>query len=122
MQTSGGLHGIPVSGGGNYTDADGQQWVCDELDFTQGKRIKRVNVEALDATKTLSGQSGFEMEPVEFPLSSEEIAAYKALTAYAQTTVVQAKNVAGIRLDYQRDVNRVIQNLENAIASMTASD
>ena len=122
VQTSGGLHGIPVSGGGNYTDADGQQWVCDELDFTQGKRIKRVNVEALDATKTLSGQSGFEMEPVEFPLSSEEIAAYKALTAHAQTTVVQAKNVAGIRLDYQRDVNRVIQNLENAIASMTASD
>ena len=121
VQTSGGLHGIPVSSGGNYTDADGQQWVCDEIDFEQGKIIKRVNVEALDATKTLSGQSGFEMEPVEFPLSSEEIAAYKALTAYAQTTVVQAKNVAGIRLDYQRDVNRVIKKLEDALAAATAS-
>ena len=121
VQTSGGLHGIPVSSGGNYTDADGQQWVCDELDFVQGKLIRRVNVEALDATKTLSGQSGFEMEPVEFPLSSEEIAAYKALTAYAQTTVVQAKNVAGIRLDYQRDVNRVIKKLEDALAAATAS-
>lgn len=122
VQTSGGLHGIPVSSGGNYTDADGQQWVCDEIDLAQGKIIRRVNADALDTTKALSEQSGFEMEPVEFPLSSEEIAAYKALTAYAQTTVVQAKNVAGIRLDYQRDVNRVIQNLENAIASMTASD
>ena len=122
VQTSGGLHGIPVSSGGNFVDENGQRWVCDEIDFTQGKRIKRVNVEALDATKTLSEQSGFEMEPVEFPLSSEEIAAYKALTAHAQTTVVQAKNVAGIRLDYQRDVNLVIQSLENAIASMTTSN
>lgn len=24
-------YGIPVSSGGNYTDADGQQWICDEL-------------------------------------------------------------------------------------------
>lgn len=122
VQTSSGLHGIPVSSGGNYTDADGQQWVCDELDFAQGKLIRRVNVEALDATKTLSEQSNFEMEPVEFPLSSEEVEAYEALTAYAQTTVVQAKNVAGVRLDYQRDVNLVIQSLENAIASMTTSN
>lgn len=121
VQTSGGLHGIPVSSGGNYTDADGQQWVCDEIDLAQGKIIRRVNADALDTTKALSEQSGFEMEPVEFPLSSEEIAAYKALTAYAQTTVVQAKNVAGIRLDYQRDVNRVIKKLEDALAAATAS-
>ena len=111
VQTSGGLHGIPVSSGGNYVDADGQQWVCDEIDLAQGEIIRRVNVEALDATKTLSEQSNFEMEPVEFPLLSEEIAAYEALTAYAQTTVVQAKNVAGIRLDYQRDIN-LVQNGE----------
>lgn len=121
VQTSGGLHGIPVSSGGNYTDADGQQWVCDEIDLAQGKIIRRVNADALDTTKALSEQSGFEMEPVEFPLSSEEIAAYKALTAYAQTTVVQAKNVAGIRLDYQRDVNLVIKKLEDALAATTAS-
>lgn len=121
VETSGGLHGLPVSSGGNYVDTNGQEWLCDEIDFTQGKRIKRVNVEALDATKTLSEQSGFEMEPVEFPLSSEEIAAYKALTAYTPTTVVQAKNVAGIRLDYQRDVNLVIKKLEDALAATTAS-
>lgn len=121
VETSGGLHGLPVSSGGNYVDTNGQEWLCDEIDFTQGKRIKRVNVEALDATKTLSGQSGFEMEPVETPLTAEEIAAYKALTAYTPTTVVQAKNVAGIRLDYQRDVNLVIKKLEDALAATTAS-
>lgn len=121
VQTSGGLHGIPVSSGGNFVDENGQRWVCDEIDLAQGKIIRRVNVEALDATKTLSEQSGFEMEPVEFPLLSEEIAAYKALTAYTPTTVVQAKNVAGVRLDYQRDVNLVIKKLEDALTATTAS-
>ena len=50
-----------------------------------------------------------------------EIAAYKALTAYAPDTVVQAIDGAGLKLDYQRDVNIVIKNLEDAIASMTAT-
>ena len=25
------LPGIPVTSGGNYTDSDGQQWICDEV-------------------------------------------------------------------------------------------
>lgn len=38
------LCGIPVSSGGNYTDSNGQQWVCDELIYNAdgtGKIIKR---------------------------------------------------------------------------------
>ena len=58
---------------------------------------------------------------VETPLTPAEIAAYKALTAYAPNTVVQASDGAGIKLDYQRDVNLVIKNLEDAIASMTTT-
>lgn len=57
--------------------------------------------------------------PIETPLTPAEIAAYKALTAYGPDTVVQASDGAGIRLDYQRDVNLVVKNLEDAIASMT---
>lgn len=30
------LCGIPVSSGGNYTDASGQQWICDEIDLARG--------------------------------------------------------------------------------------
>ena len=56
--------------------------------------------------------------PVETPLTPAELAAYKALTAYAPDTVVQASDGAGVKLDYQRDVNIVIKNLEDAIASM----
>lgn len=40
-QTPGGLPGIPVSSGGNYTDESGQQWICDEVDFSRGKYVKR---------------------------------------------------------------------------------
>jgi hypothetical protein len=35
------LAGIPVTSGGNYTDADGQQWICDEVDFARGVYVQR---------------------------------------------------------------------------------
>lgn len=57
--------------------------------------------------------------PIENPLTPAEIAAYKAITAYGPDTVVQAGDGAGVKLDYQRDVNLVIKNLEDTIASMT---
>lgn len=59
--------------------------------------------------------------PIETPLTPAEIAAYKALTAYAPDTVVQASDGAGIKLGYQRDVNIAIKRLEDAVASMTAT-
>lgn len=59
--------------------------------------------------------------PIETPLTPAEIAAYKALTTYAPNTVVQASDGAGVKLDFQRDVNIAIQRLEDAIASMTAT-
>lgn len=57
--------------------------------------------------------------PIETPLTPAELAAYKALTTYAPDTVVQASDGAGVKLVYQRDVNIVVKNLEDAIASMT---
>lgn len=44
LPTPNGLPGIPVTSGGNYTDADGQQWICDEIDFKRGKYVQRVRV------------------------------------------------------------------------------
>ena len=57
--------------------------------------------------------------PIETPLTPDEIAAYKALTAYGPDTVVQAGDGAGVKLVYQRDVNIAIKKLEDAVASMT---
>lgn len=42
VATPNGLRGIPVASGGNYTDANGQQWVCDELDFARGVYVQRI--------------------------------------------------------------------------------
>ena len=42
LATPNGLPGIPVTSGGNYTDASGQQWVCDEIDFARGVYVQRV--------------------------------------------------------------------------------
>lgn len=119
LLTPNGLLGIPVTSGGNYTDQSGQQWVCDEVDLESGMRVQRVDKAAFDSTKPLAEQNAMLATPIEKPLTPAEIAAYKALTAYAPDTVVQAGDGAGIRLDYQRDVNLVVKNLEDAIASMT---
>lgn len=37
-----GLPGLPVDSDGNYTDSNGQQWICDEMDFKRGKYVQRV--------------------------------------------------------------------------------
>lgn len=42
LATPNGLPGIPVSKDGNYTDQNGQQWVCDERDYGRGKYVQRV--------------------------------------------------------------------------------
>ncbi len=48
--------------------------------------------------------------PIETPLTPAEIAAYKALTAYGPDTVVQASDGAGVKLEYQRDINTVLNS------------
>lgn len=121
LPTPNGLPGIPVASGGNYTDPHGQQWVCDEVDLERGIKVLRIEKGAFDATKALAEQSVIRDTPIETALTPAEIAAYKALTAYAPDTVVQASDGAGVKLEYQRDVNIAIKKLEDAIASITAT-
>lgn len=202
LPTPNGLPGVPVRSGENYTDPQGQQWVCDEIDLEREVRVQRVRIKALSPDiawshrKTNSGNNNFQVRiynadvasirkpcfcnilrytgngwddipqnlpkiyandqeitisfppnseyssleafkqlltnvksvvyyllatPIETPLTPAELAAYKALTTYAPDTVVQASDSAGVKLGYQRDVSIVIKNLENAIASMTAT-
>ena len=57
VQTPNGLPGIPVSSDGNYTDADGQQWVCDEVDFKRGVYVQRVGKYIPTGNESISGPS-----------------------------------------------------------------
>ena len=189
LQTPNALPGIPVTSGGNYTDENGQQWICDEVDLARGVRVQRITkikvtsshnwqtsgqkvdryfawfagtsatnvlcthfsttvgsevvggaianqnnligfAYAQKGTSTLDEFKAFLdakevyvwtslATPVETALSAAEIAAYKALTTYAPTTSISVTDGAGAEMKYQRDVNIVIKNLEDAIASMT---
>lgn len=156
FSTPNGLPGIPVSSGGNYTDSNGQQWICDELDFERGvyrQRIKHVNAvfkkrasssthsgyrHIADNMKKMSrehkeclcniatysetasnGTEGIRASgeyntlvlyyenltddnvpadvayilstPIETPLSETDIAAYRALTTYKGTTILESE-------------------------------
>lgn len=207
LSTPNGLPGIPVTSGGNYTDQNGQQWVCDEVDLERGVKVQRIttivfsdnnnfalrstdnstkhrfsividglkkadlttadsrafcsalalgskdstwsipdtftigpasigtnvqlyvrfeNINSLDELqqylqRTPMSLTAILVTPIETPLTPAEIAAYKAITAYAPDTVVQASDGAGVKLEYQRDVNIVIKKFEDAIASMTTT-
>lgn len=57
LATPNGLPGVPVSKDGNYTDADGQQWVCDEIDLGRGKYVQRVaEKDIYESQNTWGGQ------------------------------------------------------------------
>ena len=97
------LSGIPVDSGGDYTDSDGQQWICDEVDFALGKYVQRIgkinsytseDVTGAYMSTTGSLSNGATVlyalaEPIVHNLTAEERAAYAALhTNYPNTTIV----------------------------------
>lgn len=196
LTLTGDLPGIPVDSGGNYTDPDGQQWVCNYRDWQRGvdvqmvaqqsltgtinfaeteiaKRFSQYNnswqgykngevralasfaqwktwgthtdekdvfainyktlyfspaetmtaeeVNALfatmiasDAPPTVIGQLE---TPVETPIPSEELAAYKALQTYDGTTNATATDGAGLNLRYIADTQKYIDNKIAAISA-----
>ena len=98
-----GLPGIPVASGGNYTDKNGQQWVCDELVLANGvyvQRIGKIDSYAgeeitgayMSSTGSLSGGATVLYalaESSEIPLTAKELTQYAALhTNYPNTTIL----------------------------------
>lgn len=51
ISTPTGLPAIPVDTDGNYTDANGQQWIADYVDLKRGKYVQMVNSLTLDGDK-----------------------------------------------------------------------
>lgn len=119
IQTPNGLPGIPISSGGNYTDADGQQWVCDEVDFERGVYVQRIqkilgysDESVLSPYMSTTGQltTGATViyvlaAPIETPLSEEELAAYAALRSYDDRTIISTdEDISGISAKVVTDV------------------
>lgn len=56
------LAGVPAPSGGTYKDAEGQQWIGDEVNFAKGVRLQRVNrftVSSADNGKVLGNTVRF---------------------------------------------------------------
>lgn len=114
LSTPGGLPGIPVTSGGNYTDESGQQWIADVKDYGTGKytqnigQIASYNGEGVgDVWMSSTGQltTGANViyqlaTPIVTDISAEEIAAYQALHTYSPTTTVSNDAEAWMEVGY----------------------
>lgn len=58
FSTPNGLPGIPITSGGNYTDVDRQQWICDEIDFGRRVYVQRVAYTTVDGDKIIFKEMG----------------------------------------------------------------
>ncbi|WP_418419298.1 hypothetical protein [Blautia sp.] len=131
LQTPNGLPGIKVDSGGNYTDKDGQQWICDEI--TDTERIQRIgritsyNNEPIDTEyMSNSGElsTGAEViyilkEPIVTSLATEEISMFEKMhTNYPTTTVLNDENTdmeLTYTVDTQSYVDTKIAEISKAI-------
>ena len=125
LSTPNGLPGIPVDSGGNYTDAEGQQWGCDVKDYGAGKYTQMVgHIESYNGENittpymSTTGQlsTGAEVyyvldEPVVTDISADELTAYRALHTYDGVTVVStAEDVAGLDVRYVANAQKYIDD------------
>ena len=130
--TPSGLSGIPVSSGGNYTDANGQQWICDEIDFEKGVYIQRVgkidsyNGEALSGAYISSTGALSTGAIVLYQLASakktdiykEKLEAYAAMHTNCPSTTVYNDSDAGMEVKYVADTKLYVDKKFNVLAAM----
>ena len=96
IATPSGLHGFPVSSGGNYTDANGQQWFCDEIDFASGVLIKRTNTITLvgDTSESIALQGVNAHGIANFFISIESQPAKSYYLVKNNRLILQSKPIA----------------------------
>lgn len=114
------LCGIPVESGGNYTDSNGQMWICDELIYNAdgtGKIIKRTakidnyNGEAVSGVH-ISSTGGLDTgatviyqidTPQEIELTAAEMKALSQLQTFDGTTNISNSDNADMDVKYCTD-------------------
>ena len=117
------LCGIPVSEGGNYTDSNGQQWVCDTLIYNAdgtGKIVKRTaKIDSYNGETVsdvyISSTGGLDTgaaiiyqldTPQEIELTAAEMAALRELQTYSGITNIS--NGIGADMDVKICTNKML--------------
>ena len=104
LATPNGLPGVPVSKDGNYTDADGQQWVCDEIDLERGKYVQRVKeVNPADYDDWILDDS---TEPIRFKVNRipDTINERKRFEVLSNRFVFNSENKVGVSFAYADEI------------------
>lgn len=111
ISTPTGLAGIPVDSEGNYTDENGQQWICDEIvkyaDGT-GKRIQRIGrtrIEYLSGDGYATSIQGYNISPANF--------VEKYGVKYAKNNSVKSNMLSSHFIEYTRSGTNGIDTVEN---------
>lgn len=129
------LRGIPVTNEAvaNYTDANGQMWCCDTIDYSRGKYVRRIDFIAYYSNEEIKGEylsstgrlsTGAEVyyildKPVETDLSADEIAKYNMFHMAAPASTVFNTQNAFLEIEYYVPVylmvfDAVMKELENS--------
>lgn len=114
-----GLPGIPVASGGNYTDTDGQEWICDTIDLEAGTWTKRCGVVTLDESRTYTLDHGAFYTPLNELIRSNDyrnvmLCDRLAVVDYNGTTATTSNTISGYRNASQYPgQNWIYLNVEN---------
>lgn len=117
-----GLCGIKVSTSGNYTDTQGDMWLCDEIDYTRGVYIQRIgyieNYQGQKVGDTYMSSTGALtagasvvyplLYPIESALSEEEMSDYANLKTYYPITALTISDDCEIEVTYCADIKAYI--------------
>ena len=123
------LCGIPVDSGGNYTDSNGQQWVCDELIYNAdgtGKIVKRFGKFIVDGTES-SYRSPSESTPeigiLDTKFGPKKNPKYATIAALVMSDIFKADTAAntwqGVN-DNSISINRYTANTAPAVRVYTS--
>ncbi|MBE5774442.1 MAG: hypothetical protein E7337_10990 [Clostridiales bacterium] len=116
VHLTGGLRGIPVTAGGNYTDDAGRMWLCDTADFTAGVITRRTGVIESYAGEAVTGAymsstggltAGAKIihalpEPLQEPMSDEDVTIYGGVCLRSPDCTLYNLSQADMRAGYER--------------------
>ena len=130
VQTPNGLPGIPVDSGGNYTDADGQQWVCNYRDYARGVDVQCVEQRHITSDDAITLGSIGDGVNNRFQLNLRNNFDVKPFDKYniGVSNYFQAENTSGIlgenkfRITYTGGTTYILFNISTDIVPLEDID
>ena len=136
LTTPNGLPGIKVDSDGNYTDKNGQQWICDEIDLKNSEFVQRINKIDLKkisiiATNRISSVGGTFFYSTQLPAPLNDVSvrgtmsnigmcgnAYSEKGDFVWAFTNPANNVSEIRFGFLDDTIDTVEKAMNKLSGL----